>query len=58
LEKALRLGSPPVITIVKEDYVMIDPRTLLDNQAQMIPQLIAKAFEQIQGQLGIKYQRD
>ena len=58
LEKALRLGTPPVITIVKEDYVMIDPRTLLDKQAQLIPQLIAKAFEQIQGQLGVKYQRD
>ncbi|MFH0958223.1 MAG: L-seryl-tRNA(Sec) selenium transferase, partial [Pseudomonadota bacterium] len=58
LESALRSGTPPVITIVKDDYVMIDPRTLLDNQAQLIAQFITKAFEQIQDRLDVKSRRD
>jgi L-seryl-tRNA(Ser) seleniumtransferase len=58
LENALRRGNPPVITIIKDDYVMIDPRTLLDNQANLISPLVGRAFEQIQGQSGMKSQGD
>ncbi len=47
LENSLRKGDPPVITIVKEGSVLIDPRTLLDNQAQIIPGLIVQAFKRI-----------
>ncbi|MGC8605118.1 MAG: L-seryl-tRNA(Sec) selenium transferase [Desulfomonilaceae bacterium] len=47
LENSLRNGKPPVITIVKENNVMIDPRTLLDNQPEMIPRLVVEAFDRI-----------
>ena len=47
LEKSLRKGNPPVITIVKEDSVLLDPRTFLETQAQIIPGLIVEAFRRI-----------
>jgi len=47
LEDSLRKGSPPVITIVKDDSILIDPRTLLGDQAQIIPVLIVEAFKRI-----------
>lgn len=47
LENALRWGNPPVITVIKEDSVVIDPRTLLDDQGQLVAQLIKKAFQKI-----------
>ena len=47
LEKSLRKGNPPVITIVKEDSVLLDPRTFLETQAQIIPRLIVEAFRRI-----------
>ncbi len=47
LENLLRKGSLPVITIVKDDSVLIDPRTLLGDQAQVIPGLIVEAFKRI-----------
>jgi len=45
LEQGLRLGSPPVITLVKEDAVLMDPRTLLDDQPSMIPGLVQEAID-------------
>jgi L-seryl-tRNA(Ser) seleniumtransferase len=45
LEQGLRLGSPPVITLVKEDAVLMDPRTLLDDQPSMIPGLVQEALD-------------
>ncbi len=44
LEKALRAGNPPVICLVKEDAVMMDPRTLLGDQSSVIPELVSKAM--------------
>ena len=46
LEKALRLGNPPVIILVQDDSALIDPRTLLSNQAELIPELLASASGQ------------
>ena len=40
LEQGLRAGSPPVIVLVKDDAVLIDPRTLLYGQAGMLPELL------------------
>ncbi|MCX5871817.1 MAG: L-seryl-tRNA(Sec) selenium transferase [Deltaproteobacteria bacterium] len=48
LEGALRQGHPPVITMVKEDCVLIDPRTLLENQAETIPELVIEAFKLVE----------
>lgn len=47
LESSLRKGNPAVITIVKEDSVLLDPRTFLYNQAQIVPRLIVDAFRRI-----------
>ena len=44
LEQGLRLGSPPVITLVKEDAVLMDSRTLLDDQPSLIPGLVQEAL--------------
>jgi L-seryl-tRNA(Ser) seleniumtransferase len=44
LENNLRSGTPPVIALVQEDTVLIDPRTLLAEQAEIIPELVAKAL--------------
>lgn len=45
LEQELRAGSPPVILLVKDDAVLMDPRTLLHDQPDWIPGLIAEALE-------------
>jgi L-seryl-tRNA(Ser) seleniumtransferase len=45
LEQGLRLGSPPVISLVKEDAVLVDPRTLLHDQPSLIPGLVVAALE-------------
>ncbi len=44
MEKGLRLGQPPVIAMVREDAVVMDPRTLLGDQARLIPELAAQAL--------------
>ncbi len=44
LEQRLRFGTPPVITMVQENTVLIDPRTLLRDQAEIIPELVAEAL--------------
>ncbi len=46
LEKNLRSGEPPVITMVQEDAVLIDPRTLIRDQCAMLPGLVATALGQ------------
>jgi L-seryl-tRNA(Ser) seleniumtransferase len=45
LEQGLRLGNAPVITLVKEDAVLMDPRTLLGDQPSMIPGLVQEALD-------------
>ncbi len=45
LEQALRAGNPPMIALVKEDTLLMDPRTLLHDQAELIPDLLAAALE-------------
>jgi L-seryl-tRNA(Ser) seleniumtransferase len=44
LEQGLRAGDPPVIVLVKDDTVLLDPRTLLFNQASEIPNLVDRAL--------------
>ena len=44
LEKALRAGEPPVIALVKEGAVLLDTRTLLEGQAEIMPDLVAAAM--------------
>ena len=44
LEQGLRAGDPPVIVMVQENTVLIDPRTLLHDQASVVPELLALAL--------------
>ena len=44
LEQGLRSGEPPLIAMVKEDTLLVDPRTLLQGQAALIPDLVAAAL--------------
>lgn len=44
LEKALRAGEPPIVALVKDDAVLMDPRTLLEGQAAIIPELVLAAL--------------
>jgi L-seryl-tRNA(Ser) seleniumtransferase len=44
LEMALRGGNPPLIALVKEDTLLVDPRTLLHGQAELIPGMLAAAL--------------
>jgi L-seryl-tRNA(Ser) seleniumtransferase len=45
VERRLRAGDPPLIVLVKDDCILIDPRTLLPDQANLIPDLLAAGFE-------------
>ncbi len=45
LEQGLRAGIPPIIALVKDDAVYMDPRTLLQGQPTMIPELVSAALE-------------
>ncbi len=45
LEQELRAGAPPVIVLIKDDAVLMDPRTLLHDQPHLIPGLIAEALQ-------------
>ncbi len=45
LEQSLRGGDPPVIVLTKEDAVLIDSRTLLHDQAEILPGLLAEALD-------------
>ncbi len=40
LEQGLRSGAPPVIAIVKDEALLLDPRTMLKDQAALIPGLV------------------
>lgn len=44
LEKRLREGNPPVIALVKEEALLLDPRTLLHDQQDVLPQIVAQAL--------------
>ncbi|MBI5249315.1 MAG: L-seryl-tRNA(Sec) selenium transferase [Desulfomonile tiedjei] len=48
LERELRSGDPAIIALVKDDTVLIDPRTLLHDQASLIPGLVIEAFDRCQ----------
>jgi L-seryl-tRNA(Ser) seleniumtransferase len=45
LEQNLRTGEPPVIGIIKDEALLLDPRTLLKDQAALIPNLIGAALK-------------
>jgi L-seryl-tRNA(Ser) seleniumtransferase len=44
LELALRFGDPPVIALVKDAAVLMDPRTILPDQCKVIPELVTTAL--------------
>lgn len=44
VEQNLRRGKPPVICLVKDDAVLFDSRTLLEGQAELLPDLVAAAL--------------
>ncbi|MFH1114558.1 MAG: L-seryl-tRNA(Sec) selenium transferase [Pseudomonadota bacterium] len=44
LEKGLRTGKPAVICLVREDAVMMDPRTLLLDQSSAIPEIVRRVL--------------
>lgn len=43
-EERLRKGDPPIIALVKDDAVLFDPRTLLDNESALVSGLVAEAL--------------
>ncbi len=43
LEKALRQGNPPVIVRIEDDHIIIDVRTIKDNQFAVIAECLEKA---------------
>ena len=45
LEQNLRSGEPPVIGIIKDEALLLDPRTLLKDQAALIPDLVGAALK-------------
>jgi L-seryl-tRNA(Ser) seleniumtransferase len=45
IERNLRLGNPPVISLVHENAVLFDCRTLLAGQLRDLPELVRKAAE-------------
>jgi len=48
LELNLRRGTPPVIALVKDDAVLLDPRTLVNDQVEIVPALMLRAFTDYQ----------
>jgi len=46
VEQRLRTGVPPVITVVHEDQVLMDPRTLLHDDAELLPDLVKRALSE------------
>jgi L-seryl-tRNA(Ser) seleniumtransferase len=52
LERELRSGQPAMIVLVKEDAVLIDPRTLLHDQPSRIPALVAEALHRCETTAG------
>ena len=45
LEQRLRAGDPPLIALVSEETLLIDPRTLLHDQLGLVPDLLAAVLE-------------
>jgi len=44
IESSLRLGKPHIITRIKEDMVVFDPRTLNDDEVEKIIEAVKKIF--------------
>ncbi len=44
LEIGLREGDPPVIALVKDDALLLDPRTVLHDQQELLPELVIRAL--------------
>ncbi len=45
LERRLREGTPPVIALVRDDAVLLDTRTIFEDQCALIPDLVKKAIQ-------------
>ncbi len=50
LERRLRLGEPPVIVRIEDDRILLDVRTIKDDQYQVI----ARCIERAAGSVGLK----
>lgn len=46
LERKLRKGEPPVIVRVKEEEVLIDPRTVAEEEEPLLVEAVRKAFKE------------
>jgi L-seryl-tRNA(Ser) seleniumtransferase len=44
VERELRAGSPPIVALVRDDAILMDPRTLLEGQNALVPELVAAAI--------------
>jgi len=44
-ERRLRMGDPPVIALLRDQAVLLDTRTILDDQFSLIPHLVHKVLE-------------
>jgi len=45
LERLLRLGRPPIITRIQDDRVLLDARTLLDEDPAEIARIVGEVFQ-------------
>lgn len=45
LERRLRVGHPPIIALLRDQAVLLDTRTILKDQFQIISQLVLDALE-------------
>lgn len=45
LDRRLREVTPPIIALVRDEAVMLDTRTIFEDQCELIPSLVRKAFE-------------
>ncbi len=49
LESALRKGEPPLIALIKDDAVLLDPRTILPHERESLPRLLVSALTRCEG---------
>lgn len=44
-ERRLRMADPPVIALLRDQAVLLDTRTILDDQFPVLPRIVSKALE-------------
>ena len=45
LARRLRLGDPPIIARIQDEQVVLDPRTLPDDQLEVVAEAVQRAWE-------------